>query len=83
MAALAWDPSFGDRAQDLVVIAHDADLGEIDAALRGALLRDDELVAGVDAWRELPDPFGWWHTDPCAAPADLLASSGENQNEEI
>jgi G3E family GTPase len=65
MAALAWDPRFGDRAQDLVVLAHAADPVEIDARLRTALLTDAELAAGERAWRELADPFGWWHTDPC------------------
>ncbi|WP_214369407.1 ribosome hibernation factor-recruiting GTPase MRF [Pseudonocardia sp. H11422] len=63
MAALGWDARFGDRAQDLVVIAHEGDPDGIEATLRAALLTDAELAAGEDAWRALPDPFGWWHTD--------------------
>jgi G3E family GTPase len=82
VAALGWDPDFGDRAQDLVVIAHDADLEEIEAALSGALLTDAELAAGEAAWRELPDPFGWWHTDPCETPADLVSGLTESESEE-
>jgi G3E family GTPase len=60
VASMGWHPRFGDRAQDLVVLIHDADPDEIDARLTGALLTDAELDAGEDAWRELPDPFGWW-----------------------
>jgi G3E family GTPase len=82
LASLGWDPRFGDRAQDLVVIAHDADPDEIEAALRGALLTDAELAGGEDAWRTLPDPFCWEDTDAAGAgavtgaaapPADLVA----------
>lgn len=79
IAALGWHPRFGDRSQDLVVITHDADPDEIDARLRAALLTDAELAAGEDAWRELPDPFGWWHTDPCET-ADQPV--GHNDTEE-
>lgn len=66
LAALAWHPRWGDRAQDLVAICHDADPDEIDAALRSALLTDAEIAAGEDAWAALPDPFGWAHDEPCA-----------------
>jgi G3E family GTPase len=79
MAALGWDPRFGDRAQDIVVVAHDADLDEIDARLRAALLTDAELAAGEQAWRTLPDPFGWWHTEPCATPADLVGGQAATE----
>ncbi len=74
LASLGWHPRFGDRAQDLAVLLHDADPDEIDACLREALLTDPELAAGEDAWRDLPDPFGWWHTDPCEPSADVAAS---------
>ena len=79
LASLGWDPRFGDRAQDLVVITHDADPDEIDAWLREALLTDAELAVGEAAWRELPDPFGWWHTDPCEDPAELTAGPAEKR----
>lgn len=65
MASLTWDPYYGDRAQDLVVIAHLASPEEITAALRGALLTDSELALGERQWAEFPDPFGEWHSDPC------------------
>jgi G3E family GTPase len=61
-AALDWHPRFGDRVQELVVIAHEANPDDITAALARALLTDEELAAGEQAWLAYPDPFG----DPCA-----------------
>lgn len=69
MAALRWHPRYGDRAQDIVVLSHDADPDEIAAWLHEALLSDAELAAGERAWAALPDPFGRWHADPCGDPA--------------
>lgn len=85
MAALCWDPRFGDRAQDLVVLTHAADPDEIDACLREALLTDAELAAGEQAWAGLHDPFGCWHADPCGdaeAETDSGARSGAPRSEE-
>jgi len=72
MAALSWDDRFGDRAQHLTVLTHEADPAGIHARLRAALLTDAELAAGPAAWARLPDPFGWWHADPCGDPADAV-----------
>lgn len=82
LASLGWHPRFGDRAQDLVVLTHDADPAEVDAHLREALLTDLELAAGEDAWRTLSDPFGWWHTDPCESSADVAAGPFTIEHEE-
>ncbi|MEQ3550508.1 GTP-binding protein [Pseudonocardia nematodicida] len=68
LAALAWHPRWGDRAQDLVVLCDGADPDRIDGALHGALLSDAELAAGETAWAGLPDPFGWTHDEPCDTP---------------
>jgi G3E family GTPase len=64
-AALDWHPTFGDRTQELAILSHQASPDTIVAALREALLTDDELAAGEAAWRRYPDPFGSWHADPC------------------
>ena len=48
---------------------HRQPAGEITAALAAAELTDDELALGPDGWRDLPDPFGGRHEDPCVAPA--------------
>jgi G3E family GTPase len=74
LASLGWHPRFADRAQDIVVLSHAASPTDIEAALADALLTDAELAAGEAAWRALPDPFGWWHTDPCDEPAGLAAA---------
>ncbi|MGW0892323.1 ribosome hibernation factor-recruiting GTPase MRF [Saccharopolyspora sp. NPDC002578] len=65
-ASLNWDDYYGDRLQELVVIAHEAKPGDIRDALLAALLTDEELALGEAAWRDFPDPFGEWHEDPCA-----------------
>jgi G3E family GTPase len=64
-AALSWHEQFGDREQQLVVLAHEATPADLVAALAGALVTDEELAQGEDAWRGWDDPFGFWHTDPC------------------
>lgn len=82
IASLGWHPRFGDRAQDLTVLVHAADPDEIEACLTEALLTDLELAAGEESWRALPDPFGWWHTDPCEPPADVSAGPRPHHDEE-
>ncbi|MBQ0925893.1 GTP-binding protein [Saccharopolyspora endophytica] len=69
-AALTWDDYYGDRMNELVVIAHEADPHEIVRALRDAVLTDDELAAGEQEWAQYPDPFADWRTEPCAEPAE-------------
>ena len=64
-AALRWDPRWGDREQQLVVLVHDAEPGDVVAALDAALLTDEEIALGEDAWRGFDDPFGAAHSDPC------------------
>jgi hypothetical protein len=75
-AALRWHPRWGDRAQELTVLSCQADPEEIETELRRALLTDAEVAAGESVWRSYPDPFGWWHTDPCGAPEPAALPSG-------
>ncbi|HEY4022391.1 MAG TPA: GTP-binding protein [Pseudonocardiaceae bacterium] len=63
MAALRWHPYYGDRAQDLSILVHDADPVQLLASLRAALLTDAELAQGWSSWPDLPDPFGSWHAE--------------------
>ncbi|PVZ14633.1 ribosome hibernation factor-recruiting GTPase MRF [Actinomycetospora cinnamomea] len=72
-AALRWDERWGDREQQLVVLVHDADPAGIVEALDAALLTDDELALGEDAWRRFDDPFEHRHADPCE---DLAGEAG-------
>lgn len=66
MAALRWDPLAGDRDTALVALCHAADPQTVLAALREALVTDDELAAGQELWSTWDDPFAELHTDPCA-----------------
>ncbi|TFV47823.1 GTP-binding protein [Blastococcus sp. TF02A_35] len=76
-AALRWDPLHGDRHTELVVLSHRQPGVAVIEALDAALLTDDELAAGPEVWRELGDPFGAWHEDPCEGtpPADDRTAS--------
>jgi len=53
-----WDPHFGDRKQELVVIGlrGQMDRGSLEARFEGALLTDDEMREPA-AWAQLPDPI--------------------------
>ncbi|MQA34696.1 ribosome hibernation factor-recruiting GTPase MRF [Modestobacter roseus] len=78
-AALRWDPVFGDRDVQLVVLTHRQSPMAITTTLFAALLTDAELAAGPDLWATWPDPFGEWHEDPCEAstPTDLHVTDRE------
>lgn len=65
LASLRWHPENGDRVQEIVVVTDRATPDEVEAALAGALLTDEELAAGPPAWQCYPDPFGSWHEEPC------------------
>jgi len=80
-AALHWHPRWGDRMQQITVLTCDSDPAKIRAALNEALLDDTEVAAGADAWAELPDPFGWWHTDPCDDIERAPQHSGDPEGE--
>ncbi|MBB3664816.1 G3E family GTPase [Prauserella sediminis] len=85
-AALRWHPVWGDRVQELAVVAHRADPADIDHTLRGALLTDAELAEGPEAWRHYPDPFAAGPDEPRddtagAAPASVGDSPTIRQDE--
>lgn len=82
LASLGCHARFGDRSQDLVVITHDADPEAIATRLRGALLSDAELAGGAASWRGLPDPFGWWHEDPCDTQVEQLTGHADAEADE-
>lgn len=59
----AWNDTTGDRRQELVIIGLHMESAPIRAALEAALLTDDELAAGPDAWADYDDPFPDWAED--------------------
>ncbi|WP_433272555.1 GTP-binding protein [Actinosynnema sp. CS-041913] len=60
-ASATWDSYYGDRSQELVVIAGSAAPDEITTALREALATDEELTL-IDEL-EFVEPFAEWHDE--------------------
>jgi G3E family GTPase len=58
------DFTIGDRRQELVLIGVDIDPVAWRAKFDACLLTDDEYALGLDAWKQLPDPFPAWDLDP-------------------
>jgi G3E family GTPase len=60
-----WDPIWGDRRQELVIIGQDLNQEMVVRELNACLLTDAEMATGPEAWKTLDDPFGHWHTEDC------------------
>ncbi len=55
-----WVEPFGDMRQELVFIGQGLDETDVRRQLDECLLNEDELVAGQEYWKTLPDPFPAW-----------------------
>ena len=55
-----WDPQWGDRRQELVVIGMDLDEAAFRRQLDALLLNDMELALGPEGWDEFTDPIPEW-----------------------
>lgn len=55
-----WYGESGDARQELVIIGIDIDEALLRQALQRALLTDEEMRQGAEAWSRLPDPFPAW-----------------------
>lgn len=55
-----WQEPFGDMRQEIVFIGQHLDKNRIIRQLNDCLLTDRELVAGVENWLALEDPFPAW-----------------------
>ena len=58
-----WQEPFGDMRQELVFIGQGLDREDLCRQLDDCLLSEDELLAGIQAWKQLPDPFPAWHAE--------------------
>lgn len=56
----SWQPPFGDRRQELVLIGVEMDEAALRAGFEGCLLTEEELQLGPEAWASFSDPFGIW-----------------------
>jgi hypothetical protein len=77
LADLMWTDDHGDRHTSMTILVCGADAGEIQVALHGALLSDDEMVTPHE-WPHYPDPLGEWHQDPCH---ELTASDADDADD--
>lgn len=64
-----WAEPFGDRRQELVLIGKAGFEREVERMLDGALLTDEEMAAGPDAWAEYEDRFPVWSQEEDMAPS--------------
>ena len=55
-----WQAPFGDMRQELVFIGQHLDQARMREALDDCLLSEAELLEGMEAWQQLPDPFPAW-----------------------
>jgi G3E family GTPase len=53
-----WDPEFGDRKQELVIIGIGVDQAAMRAGFEACLLTDEEL-ARPESWADMVHPFPW------------------------
>ncbi|WHT19377.1 GTP-binding protein [Crossiella sp. CA-258035] len=61
--AALWSESDGPRGQEIVFIGQHQQPDEPYHRLDPALLTDEELAAGPEAWRALPDPLPQWDVE--------------------
>lgn len=75
-----WDPEFGDRVQELVLIGRKMDRAALTARLDACLLTEEELRPGLACWRDIADPFpipaGQVLQDHESGPASALPPGG-------
>ena len=58
-----FDPTWGDRRQELVLIGIDMDQAGLRANLDRCLLTDKEMSRGPSGWKRLKDPLPQWEVD--------------------
>lgn len=64
---MSFDPIWGDRRQELVIIGQYMDKAAVQKALEECLVTDEEMRNGL---RDLSDPFEPWEDDTLAEEAD-------------
>jgi G3E family GTPase len=62
-----WDPEVGDARQEIVIIGVDLDREATERRLDAALLNDDEMIAGPEAWTLYADFLPSWDAEEVVA----------------
>lgn len=52
-----WNPTYGDRCQELVLIGVNLDKVKLRKELESCLLTDEEYKAGPKTWKKMADPW--------------------------
>ena len=55
-----WDAVYGDRGSEIVFIGQGMDEAAVRSALAGALVSEEEWLAGRELWDEMEDPFDFF-----------------------
>jgi G3E family GTPase len=74
-ALASWDPIWGDRNQEVVIIGRHLDQAALREELDRCLLSQDEIDLGQSSWSQLPDPFPPWATEMEEIPSEALLVS--------
>jgi G3E family GTPase len=63
-----WEPPYGDRRTELVIIGQYLSEETITRALEDCLVNDEEWCLGPDAWKSFANPLPEWVREPENAP---------------
>ena len=65
-----WAEPYGDRRNEIVIIGQKMDREALTATFDAALITLEEEALGMEAWKDLPDPFPQWRFATPAAEAE-------------
>ncbi len=74
-----WDPQVGDCRQEIVFIGVGMDRDSIEASLDAALLTQDEVTLGPEAWKAFPDPMPPWDPEDLESQSPSMSASGASE----
>ena len=76
-----WQPPYGDRRQELVLIGRHLDEDHVCHVLDEALLTDAEFHAGPSSWVNFADPLPSWKVDNTVIEYDEEAERIQRESE--
>ncbi|MEM8734409.1 MAG: GTP-binding protein [Planctomycetota bacterium] len=76
-----WEPPYGDRRQEIVLIGRHLDEPALRRILDDALLTDEEFAAGPEAWSTYIDPLPSWESEDRSGQFDDEADRLQREEE--